>query len=125
MRKELEPETKLWFACVGTNLSDAIGPFSIPNEHLNIPSIKTQYDKIRKDFSIKQIRIPKRTRLHKKPLQTKKARAWFESSNFDDLLYMLGDHDFSLRENILNLIQEAISLEKKLFDEFCENNELF
>lgn len=120
----IEREKNLWWAFIKLRTSYALGVFKIPNEELNIPGILQQYEELRLEFKDKNKTFKKRNHLHRDTMATKESRLFFETSHFDEIMFMLGDNLYKTRDSLLNLIQLSISYEKKLFDEFCEQGTL-
>lgn len=121
----MTPEHKIWARYLEIMIDDAMGMFHIPNPEADSDKYKdldTQYKKIVKDFKKrKNFSLNKREQLHKKvpsnPQATLKARAFLESSQFDEIACDLG-YGSLLVNKTFALVQEAITLEKKLWERF-------
>lgn len=124
VEQDLEPEFTLWHAVLEEHLRAAVDPWKLPNKDRNIPSLVEQYRVRRKNFKKAGRRIGARKHLHKTPIDTERSREFFCYSMFDDICTSLG-YDNGYVEKVFNFVQEAITLEKKLFDEFSIQRSLF
>ena len=116
-------EVNLWKAVIQGRVEDALGSFRIPSFYrgLSCTSLEVQYQERRQECLDKGTKITDRKCLQgytaDKKLACWRARAWLESSEFDDCCETVG-HGSSFVRRTFAFVQEVISLEKKLFDEF-------
>jgi hypothetical protein len=118
-------ELSLWGSVLNHRIYHALGPFDIPNQGLDLkPSLKAQYELLRDTFRKQGKIIKKRFHLHKEPQATREARDFFMYDEFDEVMKILGDADFKYGRRIFNLVQQGITYEKLLFEEFSEQGRL-
>ena len=117
------PEHELWSRVLILMVEDAMGLFKIPNEQdekYGAPILKEQYKAIREEMIRTGQRVIKRETLHgsdQNKRNVPRARHFMETSQLDEMAAIIG-YDSSFVNRTFALVQEAITLEKKLFEEF-------
>ena len=106
------PEHNLWFKFIECRIHDAIGKFN-----LNGPDLETQYNDMRKG-----LKKSGRKYIRACSVNTHSARYFFETSRFDDLAILLG-YDSLFVNKVFAYIHKAITLDKKLYEEFGGNHD--
>lgn len=117
-KTSVTPERNLWATVIQANFEDALGIFKAYDREQNRKTLQKQYEKELRKAEKKYSNVRKRQHLYKNLnnyMQTLKARSFFESSAFDDIAMDIG-YDSNFINKTFAYIQEAITLEKKLFD---------
>lgn len=106
-------DRQLWAQVLQKNVDDALGIFGTINASAYKPhlSLVDAY----KEFLVKYAHKP----LPKLPYDTRKARVWMEGSNFNLVCEMAG-YDTEFINRSFAYVQEAITLEKKLYAHYCQ-----
>ena len=110
----------MWQAYINTRVKDALGVFAVPDRR---NSLAEQYQKIRQEFlSGKRPLLSYRCQLqgqnrpYGEPICTR-ARYFFETSH-SDIIAELAGYDDAFFDGVFSLIQQAITYEKQLWNEF-------
>ena len=113
------PEVKLWIGVIETIVDDALGKFKIPNNRIG--SLDEQYSQMRLDLLLRKPRLSIRRRLYATTktcgTEVERARHFMEDEKLDDIVKMSG-YDTLFVSKAFAFVQKAITLEKKLWDEF-------
>ena len=123
----------LWSKYLMTMIDDAMGAFNIPSKSLEgekeIPPLNVQYDILREKFLKEKngkVEFLYREQIQKNPPAhnnaCNKARLFLESSRFDEVANIIG-YDSEFISRTFSLVQEAITLEKRLWEELKGENE--
>lgn len=126
----MTPEINLWAAHLQRMHFDACRPFVIKEgKRKGGLDIQKQYERRRKEIRARIEKYGKAVRFRKRHdvlvigqhtdviSNAYRARSFFESSHFDETCEILGLRP-SLKAAILDSVQQAITCEKKLFEEF-------
>ena len=119
----MNAERNLWIAHIYAMVDDALGVFKLPDVIDDTPAMESfdnQYEKIRKRLKERDIKINSRKQFHQNwggVYGTDRARHWLQYSDFDEVVRLVG-YDSLFVNKIFDLVQYAITLEKKLYDEF-------
>lgn len=124
-----QPEYVFWSSYLTRKVSDALGCFKIPNKgnkggHTKYgyaPSLQKQYEEKRQHYIRTGQKIPTRRSLqrvvHGRADDCSRARVFLESSELDEVCEAIG-RGSRMAIGVFALVQEGITLEKKLYDEF-------
>ena len=119
----MNAERNLWIAHIYAMVDDAIGVFKLPDVIDDTPAMESfdnQYEKIRKRLKEHDIKIISREQFHQNwggVYDTNRARHYITSGDFGGAVEAVG-YDSLFVNKIFDLVQYAITLEKKLYDEF-------
>lgn len=118
-------EYKFWSHYLTEIVRDAMGVFDFPHKN---SSLDRQYQNLRNKYIKNPPQFIRRSELHHRRHtadDTSKARFFLESSNFDEIVVMIG-YESEFVKRTFDMVQTAVSYEKKLFEEFrltsCQNN---
>lgn len=107
-------------AVINAAVMDALGIFRIPDPHSNVGDFEAQYKALLCKY---QGRIfNRRSDLFSSRenfTECTRARVFLEKSYFDDLAGLIG-YDSLFVNKTFSMVQEAITLEKKLFQELSK-----
>lgn len=122
--KQTENYRRFWAQFLMFKIEDAMSLFVMPTEK----TFEQQYKILLKKFKKKQDaghKIKNRSDLMKNQMNTWNARYFFETDSFNYVAYVLGLDD-SFIKRTFDMIQQAITLEKKLYEElFKYGQELY
>lgn len=114
-------EHNLWFTLLLWKMDDAMGTFRLPYFTEGVPDLDIQYRELRHHYLKSGERILSRDELYNnsdgKGRSAPRARSFLESQAFDDISMMIG-YDTHFINSAFALVQKAITYEKKLWDEF-------
>lgn len=132
-REDFTPELSLWWAYIYLKIDDAMGCFKVPsgkrlnsNTVVNIVPLEEQYQNFRTKFKDSGVKLPSRNYLKSVGAYggasyatgyCDRARMFLESSEFDEIMEYLG-YGSAYVNKWFAMVQEAITYEKKLYDEF-------
>ena len=125
------PETRFWATYLTTKISDAMGCFSIPSQHKKgqrwgcAAPVKDQYKEKRAEMVKSKKLFDNRSQLkhvnYGRTNECDKARLFLEGSEFDEVCSIVG-YGSVFVNRAFAMVQEAITLEKKLYDEFKKDD---
>lgn len=120
------PEHDLWASVIMAHFEDAMGMFVL---HKKKP-LEMQYQQIRQEFIENKKVLYDRRELHMARNcsginnSVMRSRKFFETSEFDTLAEILG-YDSRFVNQTFGIVQQAITYERKIYEEFKANETLF
>lgn len=131
INRDQEGCRNVWAKHLVIKVEDAMGLFCIPAEKgdtrdcKGVPPLNVQYETLRKKYAKRRdernFYFLCRSELHPVvqgyPLATEKARNMFENGEFEGISEEIG-YGGEFVDRVFKLVQEAISYEKRLYEEF-------